>query len=62
MKKSPEGCRAGIQSEEPYTSRRQTLPVPDKTKKPRNKYEAFMARPKGFEPSTYRFVAGHSIR
>ncbi len=25
-------------------------------------FEGFMARPKGFEPSTYRFVAGHSIR
>ena len=22
----------------------------------------FMARPRGFEPLTYRFVAGHSIR
>ena len=31
------------------------------SKKPR-KSEAFSPRPIGFEPTTYRFVAGHSIR
>ena len=25
-------------------------------------FTGFMARPRGFEPLTYRFVAGHSIR
>lgn len=27
-----------------------------------NKVLFFLARPAGFEPATYRFVAGHSIR
>ena len=32
-----------------------------KSKKPRSEERGFLARPGGFEPSTYRFVAGHSI-
>ena len=34
-----------------------------KIKRPKQMFESFyLARPRGFEPLTYRFVAGHSIR
>ena len=55
-------CASGISQSLNYVKDINVVKVFDTQKQHLKQGAVFLARPAGFEPATYRFVAGHSIR